>query len=187
MSLKHAMLGFLSIENMNGYQLKKHFDESVSKFWSVSISQIYPTLSDMLKSDLIAIENNSGDSTRGSKIYSITEKGKEELKCWLSKPIREEPFRSEMLLKLYFSSNIEPDVLIQHFLQQKNDAQERIEFYQSYIEHLENDHLNKQSLGKDAVYWRMTVRFGIFKNNALIEWCDECIEILKQHRSELEV
>ena len=84
MSLKYAILGFLNVQEMNGYQLKKHFDESISRFWSVSISQIYPTLNDMLKAELITVQENC-DSSRGSKEYFITERGKEELKEWIKK------------------------------------------------------------------------------------------------------
>ena len=33
MSLKHAILGFLSLQPMTGYDLKKAFDQSVRHFW----------------------------------------------------------------------------------------------------------------------------------------------------------
>lgn len=182
MSLKHAMLGFLSVEDMNGYQLKKHFDESISRFWSVSISQIYPTLSDMLSEELIAIQNSGEDDSRGSKIYRITEKGKEELRQWLTVPAKEEPFRSEMLVKLYFSANIDAKTVISHLLEQKDETQKRLEFYNVYLEHIENEHIDEKMFKKDAIYWQMTVRYGIFRNRSLIDWCDECIATLQKNK-----
>lgn len=183
MSLKHAILGFLSIEDMNGYQLKKHFDESISRFWSVSISQIYPTLSEMLKTELIAIQNNGENDSRGSKIYGITEYGKEELHKWLTLPAKEEPFRSEMLVKLYFSSNIDSKTVIEHLSSQKEEAQKRLKLYDAFLQHIESEHSDEKLFKKDAVYWRMTIRYGIFRSRSLIDWCDECIALLKQYQT----
>lgn len=183
MSLKHAMLGFLSEEDMNGYQLKKHFDESISRFWSVSISQIYPTLSDMLSTELIAIQNTGDDDSRGSKIYRITEKGKEELRQWLTAPTKEEPFRSEMLVKLYFSANIDSKTVIGHLSLRKAEAQKRLQFYDAFLEHIEAEHSEETLFKKDAVYWRMTIRYGIFHSRSLIDWCDECIALLQQNQT----
>ena len=44
MSLKHAVLGFLSIAPMTGYDLRKHMEESVAHFWPADQAQIYRTL-----------------------------------------------------------------------------------------------------------------------------------------------
>lgn len=182
-SLKHAMLGFLSVEDMNGYQLKKRFDESISRFWSVSISQIYPTLSEMLGTGLIAIQNSGEDDSRGSKIYRITEKGKEELHQWLTVPAKEEPFRSEMLVKLYFSANIDSKTVIEHLSGRKEEAQKRLQFYNAFLQHIENEHGDEKLFKKDAFYWRMTIRYGIFQSRSLIDWCDECIALFQQDRT----
>lgn len=179
MSLKHAILGFLSIQEMNGYQLKKHFDESISRFWSASISQIYPTLNNMLSSELITVQEN-GDSSRGSKEYFITEKGKEELKKWLIEPTEQEPFRSELLVKLYFSANIDKDIVKQHLLEKKQEAEKRIELYESFFEHIKKEHDAGKQFNKDAIFWKMTVRHGMYQSEAFIKWCDECIEILSE-------
>lgn len=179
MSLKHAILGFLSVEKMNGYQLKKHFDESINRFWSVSISQIYPTLNDMLAAELITVQENI-ESTRGSKEYYITEKGIEELKRWLAEPTPQEPFRSELLVKLYFSANIDKETVRQHLLEKKLDAEKRIEIYDSFLEHIERNHHEESNYSNNPVFWKMTVRYGMFQSKAFIEWCDECIKLLDE-------
>ena len=44
MSLKHALLGFLSYAPMTGYDLKRYFDQSIHHFWNANLSQIYPRL-----------------------------------------------------------------------------------------------------------------------------------------------
>ncbi len=179
MSLKHAMLGLLSIHSMNGYQIKKYFDEGIKHFWNVSISQIYPTLGSMLQSRLIKIENDGDGTARPSKIYAITEKGREELLQWISTPSKEDPFRSEMLLKLYFSSPLESKTLIRHFEQIRKQTQAQVDLFESKLKHLNSCHADQQNFETDAVYWGMTARYGILRDMAQIDWCDECIRILK--------
>ena len=44
MSLKHAILGFLSFKSLTGYGLKKAFDRSVQHFGPGNQSQIYREL-----------------------------------------------------------------------------------------------------------------------------------------------
>ena len=53
MSLKHAILGFLSFKPLSGYDLKKAFDNSVRHFWPANQSQIYRTLSQMTDEGLV--------------------------------------------------------------------------------------------------------------------------------------
>ena len=47
MSLDHAILGFLALEPMSGYDLKRVFDQSVQHFWPATQSQIYRSLGKM--------------------------------------------------------------------------------------------------------------------------------------------
>ena len=53
MSLRHAILGFLSFQPFTGYDLKKAFDRSVRHFWPATQSQIYRTLAELDADGLI--------------------------------------------------------------------------------------------------------------------------------------
>ncbi len=44
MSLRHAVLGLLSLSPSTGYELTQRFDRSLSNAWHASHSQIYPEL-----------------------------------------------------------------------------------------------------------------------------------------------
>ena len=78
MSLKYALLGFLHYDSMTGYQLKQHFDNTFRHFWNTSLSQIYPTLNQMKEEELLDVEIIYQDKPLNSKVYHITDKGKEE-------------------------------------------------------------------------------------------------------------
>ena len=49
MSLKYALLGFLTYQSRSGYDLKQLMDVSTSNFWHAKQSQIYTTLKKMEK------------------------------------------------------------------------------------------------------------------------------------------
>ena len=44
MSLRYALLGFLGLDSMTGYELKQNLDRSTQQFWHAGLNQIYPTL-----------------------------------------------------------------------------------------------------------------------------------------------
>ena len=44
MSLRHAVLGMLSVTSCTGYELTQWFDSSLQHAWHASHSQIYPEL-----------------------------------------------------------------------------------------------------------------------------------------------
>ena len=44
MSLRHAVLGMLSVNSCTGYELTQWFDSSLQHAWHASHSQIYPEL-----------------------------------------------------------------------------------------------------------------------------------------------
>ena len=175
MSLKHALLGFLNYQSMTGYQLKKHFDESISNFWNASLSQIYPTLNQMCEQGLLTVEVIQQDSTPNSKVYQITNSGKEELIKWLAEPIELEPMRSALLVKLFFGSNISKEQVISQLEQTMHSAKKKLKLYQDHKKHMEEGHLSKNDMKQEALYWILTADYGIKNVKVVITWCEECI------------
>jgi DNA-binding PadR family transcriptional regulator len=55
-SLKYAMLGFIDMMPLSGFDLKKMFDSSINNYWTATHAQIYRTLVQMEKNNLIEIE-----------------------------------------------------------------------------------------------------------------------------------
>ena len=58
----------------------------------------------------------NGETDRGAhrRIYSITKKGRAQLVKWLSVPPQPESPRNEMLLKLFFGSQVPTHILIEN-------------------------------------------------------------------------
>lgn len=50
---QYALLGILSQCEMNGYEIRKYIESTISFFWSESFGQIYPTLTKLEEEGLI--------------------------------------------------------------------------------------------------------------------------------------
>ena len=105
MSLKHAILGFLSFKPFSGYDLKKAFDNSVRHFWPANQSQIYRTLSQMTDEGLVEKEIVEREERLDMKIYSITKTGRSELHDWLATPLPEKDTREPFLIQVFFGGH----------------------------------------------------------------------------------
>lgn len=182
MSLKHALLGFLNYRSMTGYQIKKYFDQSVSYFWNASLSQIYPTLNQMCKDELVTVKEVESTSALNKKVYYITDKGKEELLKWLVEPTELEPIRSEFLVKLYFSSNVSMDEVIIQLQRLIDSSREKLKGYGEKLKHIEEEHESREDMREESLFWKLTTKYGIRCQQAFIEWCEECIEEINEHK-----
>ncbi len=86
MSLRSALLSLLSAEPMSGYDLERVLNETSGYVWTAQSSQIYPTLRQMERDELIeAEERRTGDRTR--RIYRLLDGGIAELRIWAAEPV----------------------------------------------------------------------------------------------------
>ncbi|VBB07115.1 transcription regulator padr n-terminal [Lucifera butyrica] len=173
MSLKHAILGFLNYKSMTGYQLKQRFDKSVRYFWNASLSQIYPTLSQLKEDGLLTLEVKYQDSSPNAKIYHITDKGREELRNWLIEPLEPQPHRSAFLIKIFFGANIDQNLIISQLNQRLELAESNLAKYQQIRNEITENHSLKNSF---TLFESLTVDYGIKSMEAVIAWYRESIE-----------
>jgi DNA-binding PadR family transcriptional regulator len=111
MSLRAAILGFLELEPASGYTLQQRFDGSVSGFWTATQSQVYRELHALERDGLVSRRVEPGDGKPARKIYSVTPTGRDALEMWLREPLEPFQLRHPLLLKLVFSTDLEPDAL----------------------------------------------------------------------------
>lgn len=104
MSLKYAILGLLNVKDMTGYSLKKNFEGPMGAFWSVSYGGLYPALHKLVGEELIEV--NDLEDARNQKMYSITDKGREELRNWFFQPTAPLRAKDEYMLKIFLSNDL---------------------------------------------------------------------------------
>ena len=100
------LLGFLLKGDKTGYQVKKEMEGSTNFFFNTSLGSTNPAFKKLEKNQMVTskkvIENG-----RLKKIYSITEKGKKYFNNWMNSEIVIPKIKNEMLLRVFFFSNIE--------------------------------------------------------------------------------
>lgn len=175
---KYALLGVLSHKSGSGYDIKKFCDESIGYFWNENFGHIYPVLKKLEEENLITKTTEENEGHPQKNIYSITQKGKDELNQWLKLPIDKAPRRSEMLLKIFFSTHIPAKDIIKRLEEVKNDCTNNLIALRNVEMLLKTDAYTKNNSKKDLALWTITVKCGIKNIQAEIEWCNESIEIL---------
>lgn len=169
MSLKHAILGFLSFKPFSGYDLKKAFDTSVRHFWPANQSQIYRTLGELEEQGFIEKEIIPREERLDMKVYSITESGREELHRWLSTPLPPQDYREAFLIQIYFGGRLSNSEVIGLLQREIRSIEERLALYISiYRMTAENikDHQDPRSFFLSL----LTLEYGIYSNQTALEW-----------------
>lgn len=175
--LKHGILGLLNYGDMTGYQIMEVFRDSLNYFWTAQTSQIYRELQHLQEHGFVSHTIVKGGSRPDSKLFSITEDGRQELICWLT---AENGFdtKSKLMMLTFFRGELPAEENIRFFEAIKASAAqfgagmgrpaEKTDFYEKALHSPEK-----------AIYWKMTVEYGRMYMKMLCEWCDICIAMLK--------
>ena len=163
MSLRSAILGFLSLEPTSGYTLKQRFDGSVGSFWSATQSQIYRELYGLEAEGLVRAATLPGEGKPDRKVYSLTPTGRAALTRWLDEPLEPLVLRHPMLLKFVFAAGVPPEALdatLARF------AQDMRQTRSEYVARLDDQRIFSLARSpREREVWKLGIEHGI-------AWCD---------------
>lgn len=172
---KYAVLGALSICPGSGYDIKKLMEQSTSNFWNESYGQIYPILKQLIEEGLATSTTEKQVSKPERYVYTLTERGTEELQRWLTEPVEYVVERNELLLKLYFGKHVPVEINIEHvrtFQQLQTQLLRKYENIELYLQ-------AGSASNPDLLYPLLTLRYGIHRCRALLVWCEETLATLQ--------
>lgn len=175
---KYALLGVLSIMSGSGYDIKKFCDSSIGYFWNENYGHIYPMLQRLEDEDLITKEVKQTEGRPAKNIYSITQKGRDQLQEWLMLPMEYEPKRSEFLLRIFLSKDIPIEVMKEKIKKVKEKCEEELKQY-SEIENILSTKLQNVDK-KSTMLYLSTVNYGVKMEEAQIKWCEETLKKLEE-------
>ena len=173
---RYALLGLLSLGSMSGYDLKKVSEYSIGHFWNESYPQIYPMLKQLASEEMATCEVERQEGKADRRVYTLTEKGWDELRHWLSEPFEEQIERNELLLKLFFAGLTQVAVSREHVLRHRAMQERRLEVY----EQVEAELRAHREQDPRLPYWLMTISYGRHVARALRDWCDETLVVLEK-------
>lgn len=177
--LKHGILGLLNYSDMTGYEIREVFRDSLHYFWSAQTSQIYRELQGLERKGWVSKVYVPQQGKPDKNIYSITKEGRKELTRWLSDSDMEISPRSPILMKTFFMGERSREENIRFF----KDLKACYEMYQKSLEAIPEyiaSYKEAIKAGDKALYWEMTVDYGIRNMQMNIEWAQRCIERLEE-------
>ncbi len=180
MSLQHILLGILQ-EPKSGYDVKKMFDEIFSNFWSAELSQIYPQLKKLADNGKLSITEEESSKGPNKKVYQTTQQGIEELVEWIEQGPVVHTERHAYLAQTFFLNSLDATEKKLEFMQALH--KEMHDWHQGLcttLEHVKAEHKNfPYELEDEDFYPLLTLMMGVKKVGAIVEWCDEAIELIK--------
>ena len=178
--LKYALLGFLNYQPQSGYDLKQLMDVSTSNFWHAKQSQIYTTLKKLEQDELATSHIEPQESRPNRHVYEITEAGQADLREWLAQPLMMiDPRKETLLLKLFFSAQLNPKAILTQLRLQRNLHQAELEKYQTTTKDVIRQFAASTDMAADARLWEATRRFGELYEETYVSWLDETIVVLE--------
>jgi DNA-binding PadR family transcriptional regulator len=165
MALRYALLGALADRPRTGYELLKHFQQSLAYAWSASHSQIYPELARLVEGGLI---EQTGAGARNSKTYAVTEAGLDQLRTWLLETEPDRRVRSDAGLRTFFLWLLEPD-----------EAREQLEGERAHWQGVLDEFLRIRDeptgQNRKARTFRIALEGGIRTVEARLAWLDDAL------------
>lgn len=181
-TLKYAILGLINRESMTGYDLMKVFNMEMVNFWYAKHSQIYPELKKLTDEGMITYKTlPEGDKLR-KKIYSITEKGKEDFHNWLLRQDLLEPTPKDIFrLKAYFMESLTKEEILSHFEYQLKQRQEKLAKLQSNMRVL-LDTKDISGIQTPEYGDYIVLKSAIKREKMYVSWILECVEEIKTNQ-----
>ena len=180
-TLDLALLGIIAeTPGASGYDISKIFDLSMSHFWHVHPTQIYPTLERMEELGIIKGRQVVQRGRPNKRRYTITPSGERLLVEWLASPFEGFKIKHPPLLRSRFLGNLGPDgaraILEEERTSWANQLKLYLDIEQEYFSDKQGYH------NVDAMFSMFTLRRGIDWMVENIRWCDWAISEIERNR-----
>lgn len=175
MSINHAILGMLSYRSLSGYDLKKIMQDASFMYWSGNNNQIYKALLELGNNNFVTSEVYHQNSSPTKKVYTITEKGLEELKRWLKSVPEIFETKKSFLIQLAWADllNDEELELILNQYEQEVKGQLFVEQKKS-----ESGFFKEGRTLRENAIWKLVNESMLMSYQSELEWISKAKEIL---------
>ncbi len=178
MSLKHAILGFLTYRPFTGYDLKKFFDESVRHFWSAPQSQIYRTLKRLEEEKWVWMEMVEQEDRPDRKVYHITDEGRAELHRWLTTPLDLARIRHKWLVQVFFAHQLPDEEITALFEARAQKLRQKLELFRTGVQAVIERRFAEERSERTRRLWQFTLDYGIAHIEWELQWIESALEEL---------
>jgi DNA-binding PadR family transcriptional regulator len=167
MSLKFALMGFLDIYPMSGYDLVKAFDYAALYYWHATHTQIYGTLKQMEKDGWIEGQVMYQLDNPNKRIFSVTEKGKAEFLKWLKAEPEMPGLKHAFLIKFTYSKDLSNEEVLGQLDAYENKLKDRLSMLRSEEK---GAYMQMARDKRERFLWKMSNENGVMYYENEIEW-----------------
>lgn len=167
MSINYAILGYLSWKPFTGYDLKKIFEESTAMYWSGNNNQIYKALLQLQTEGLVTNETVHQEGAPSKKVYTITEKGIEGLKCWVKTAPVSPEFKKAFLVQFAWSDLLNDQELLELLDQYEYEVRMQLLMHQEKVKRGQEA---PGRTGRETALWNLISDNLVSSYNAELEW-----------------
>lgn len=164
-----AILGILSQCEMNGYEIRKYIESTISFFWNESFGQIYPTLKKLEEEKLIREMEKKEASGKIKKVYKVTKLGLNEFKNWMENSEIQHNKRNEVLFKVFFGRHMNPTRLVDQLGMEYEKNKKDLVQLKDLRKELEVD----WEKHPDHVFWRLTLEYAEKQTKLNLDWLEK--------------
>ena len=177
MSLRFAILGLLTTDELSGYEITRRFASSVGYFWHARSQQIYPELSRLEEAGLVTGRQVEQKGRPDKRVFAITESGLESLRAWAVMPSPPTLVKDEFLVKVWCYGRLEPEAALRALREQRAQHEERLSAFQeirrTFGERAPAD------LSDDGLGAYLTLECGIAMQEAFAAWSAQAEAVLE--------
>ena len=172
LSPKFAVMGFLYLRPMHGYELHKQLETSLRDVWHISQSQSYAILKNLEKEGWLTVTRQPQEKRPDREVLALTEVGKNRFESWLTAPTpaSARAIRVEFITRLFFASNLS-ETLRLRLIREQEDAI-RLD--------LEKLSRRLSALPVDQIYNRMGVDLRVRQLRSVLKWVEDCNEYFEE-------
>jgi DNA-binding PadR family transcriptional regulator len=171
---EYAVLGLLCHLGypISGYDLRKVIDWSVGYIWQPSKTHLYVVLRHLVEAGLATRREVEQRGKPDKQLYVASAAGRAALRAWLDRDEDvSDPDRSILVLKLFFGAQADRDAIVRQLAAFRDAFATRLETYESMqVEPTD---------GIPDEFTRLTLRYGIARARASVDWADAALEELE--------
>ncbi len=181
MSLKNTILTSLIESEKSGYDIFRQFQNSLNYYWNASYQQIYKTLDTILEQGLVSVRTVKQEQKADKKLYSLTEKGIEELENWVHEPTSQQKTKNDLLVKLTLARKFGSAAIIKQLQQRLSEKENELLNYRKIERAYFTPKPSAETHIKNVTYY-LALRNGITHCEVEINWLHESIDMLSSNQ-----
>ena len=172
-----TILGFLSLQERSGYEIREVAKRTVGLVWGISDGQLYPQLQELHQSGLIE-PVGTPEGPRSRQVWRLTGDGGAALHGWLRAPSAPLQMRDENLVKILFADQLGTGALLDLLEERRRNYSAAREALRAIVPRARRDnHGHDETVfGPGLVHL-----YGLTFVDAVVGWCDRAITSVRSN------